>query len=243
MAKNKKILINVNEKDLKKLKFRFNTQYYTEAVRIAVKLCANMNRADLNQFLAVYHSKVKKSLDFDKDYKYYNDKINLDIIILWKIFGWNKKDLTNYLGVSAKQLDKWLKSRNLNWKTILEDETKILYEGKDGKITHTGGSLKKKKRRRKKKYKPKKDRHRKYYRVRKKSNKSYKQGFVYRYEWSKNKKKHHIDAPTLDELKRKVELRGLEWRKLELYKGEFNRKEDKYNEYLKWRKENVNNQN
>ena len=53
-----------------------------------------------------------------------------------------------------------------------------------------------------------------YYRVGKKKSPSYKQGFCFAYTWFENGKPKSLYAVSLEELKKKVIARGLEWRKV-----------------------------
>ncbi len=229
MGKPKNVTVSINEKDLKRLQYRLNTDTYSMTIRIAVALCANMNRADFNQFLAIYHKQVatnvKKNVDkYSKKKHYHNEKIEaaggLDIIILWKILDRTQNDLAEYIGVGTDKLIRYLKTRNLTWSTIIENENEIIYKGKFGTLKSNGGDVKtpkKKKKKPKKKWRKKtskKDRHRKYYHVTKHRNKNYKRGFVYRYSYTKNGKKQHIDNKDIKELERLVKAKGLKWEKV-----------------------------
>lgn len=243
----KQYQVYLEERELNKLKYRLNTDKNYVAIQFAVALCANMNRADFNQFISVYHNqvnkKIKKNVERHAKFKRFHGKIEnkggLDAIILAKILGWRLQDIADYFGVTKSNLINYLKTRNLKWTTLIENENEIIYKGKFGTLTSKGGNVKfpkKKKKRKKKQYKKKsvkKDRHRKYYRVTKHRNKACKQGFKWRYTYKKKGKKQTIEHLDLNELERLVKLKGLPWRKLPLYDGEVlkNEEEVSYDEY------------
>lgn len=243
--------LKINKTDVKRLKYRLGTTTHAQAVRVAVALCANMNMADFNQFIAVYHKQAvdhveKNSKTVENNHRSkIKDKGGLDTIILCKILGYTLTETSELFDVPITNVHEFLKARGLKWSTLITNEDKLLYSGKHGTITTTGGDYKppkkKKKQYKKKKYKKKtrkKDRHRKYYHVTKHRDKRCKQGFQYRYTYTKNGKKHHIEAVDIKELERLVKLNGLKWEKLPLYDGEFDKNDDGYDEYLKWLKEN-----